>query len=274
MCCVPAFAQRPDNNEPPLIGMTMPARTASIGAVRPGRISEIPAAEGQFVEAGALLFTLDDKVQRARAELARVEARNYLDAELAQARWDREQSEVQRLQSLYGGDYASSKELTDALFRADVARMQFEIARADQEEARLRHEQEQALLEEFHVRAPFDGYVTQHLKEIGESVDQLESVLTFVQLDPLQVWVDCPMTQASRLTVGDGVKVRPVEPQWDARSGKIIYKNLVVDGASQTVKIKIEVENAQRDWPAGMKASIEITPASESTTSEDKSRKP
>ena len=118
------------------------------------------------------------------------------------------------------------------------------------------YDRENKILREFRLRAPFSGYVTRHLKQVGETVDQLEGIVTLVQLDPLRVLVDCPLAMEQSVFLGDAVSIRLGEAPGEQRVGTVVLVSRVADGASQTFRIKLTVDNADGAWVAGAKVSV------------------
>ncbi len=242
-----------------VVGITIPRRVATMGAVQPGRIESVAVSEGQPVPAGDVLFVLDDAVQRVRTHSAEADAQSLLDIELAQARYELAQREYERLTGLETQDYSSPKEVADARTSAEAARLSFEIARFEHEQAVRDYERERLALDRMSVRAPFAGYVSEVLKELGETVDEQEGVLTLVQLDPLIVAVDCPLELAPLVKAGDRVPIRPMDERWPTRTGEVTLANRVADAASQTFKVKLTVDNADGAWMSGLKVVVDFS---------------
>ena len=239
-----------------LIGMTAPYREATLATVLPARISELPVKEGARVGRGDLVVRLDDTVQLAKKEMAEAMAASTLEIELARAEWQRNQRNLDRLTKLHGDDYASSKELSDAFADAEIARLDFEVAKFRHAQSQRVYDRENKILREFRLRAPFSGYVTRHLKQVGETVDQLEGIVTLVQLDPLRVLVDCPLAMEQSVFLGDAVSIRLGEAPGEQRVGTVVLVSRVADGASQTFRIKLTVDNADGAWVAGAKVTV------------------
>lgn len=238
--------------------MTAPFQTATLASVQPARIARIAVPEGAMVAQGELVVALEEGVQLARTEIAKAASESTLAVDLAQARWTRAKRDLDRLMRLHGEDNASSKELTDALADADITRIEYEMANFNQAQAHRAFERESRLLDEFRLQAPFSGYVSQHLKRAGETVDQLEGIVTLVQLDPLEVQVDCPLALAPMLAVGDRFVVTPADSRWPPRAGCVVLASRVADGGSQTFKVKLNVENADAGWIAGLKVVVDF----------------
>lgn len=241
-----------------LVGLTSSARIATLASVIPARIAEFACGEGELVRRGDVLLRLDGAVQEARTEMARAAAESTAEVELAILRWRHAQAEAERLDRLSGESSASSKELVDARHVEALARVELEQARFRHEQARRAWVQEQRTLEQYTILAPFDGYVSAHLKRVGEAVDQLEGILTLVELNPLEITLDCPLDIAAELADGDEVFVKPVTPLWAGRPGTVRLVNRVADGASQTVKAKVVVNNDDMAWMVGVKVSVDV----------------
>lgn len=224
-----------------------------------------------MVRHGDLVFALTDRVQQARTGIAEAAAGSTLEIDLAKARWAKAKRDLDRLNRLYGNDSATSKELSDAVADEEISRIEYELAQFDHAQARIALQREREMLAEFRVYAPFDGYVAQHLKHVGEAVEQGEGVVTIAQLDPLEVAVDCPLATARLLATGGKVRITPVDPQLEERMGTVRLVNRVADGASQTVKVKIEVDNADGAWPAGLKVEVAL-PTSDAQDAERHAR--
>jgi len=253
----------------PVIGLTMPFRESVLSAIQPGRLAQIAAPEGSTVKSGDLIFALDDGGQAVRAQMAAADAASTLDIELAEARWEQAQRDLERIQRIAessGQDFATRKELDDALSTERIRAVELRMARFVHEQHRLAAQREQRAAEQFRVPAPFDGYVGEYLKELGETVNESEAVVTLAQLDPLLVSLDCPFQLAPAVKIGDQVKVSPVDANWPARDGVVSFISRVGDGGSQTLRVKVRVDNADQRWLAGMKVSAEFSPAVRSAT--------
>lgn len=239
-------------------GISSPHRTATLAALQPSRIVRLEVADGQVVREGELLVVLDDGVQRVRAEKAKADADSLLDIELASTRMRQASADLERLRHLDVEDSASDQELREAETEAETARLMYEVAKFEQRQAARLYEYQQLMLERLHIRAPFSGYVTEVLREIGETVTEAEGILRIVELDPLEISVDCPLELAQAVRVGERVLVRPADPQWEPRIGKIVLCSRVADPGSQTFKTKLVVDNGDAGWRSGLKVVVDF----------------
>jgi len=244
-----------------VVGMTTPSKTATLAAIMAARIARIYTEEGSTVSEGDTVVALADGVQAARTEIARAGAQSMCDVDLAHARWQHAQREWDRLRRLRGDDHASSKEPNDAQTDARTTQLEYEIALFNHEQASRTYDHEQRVLEEYRLSAPFTGYVVEHLKQTGETVDQLEGIVKLVQLDPLHVVVDCPITLAPYVLLDKRYWIQPSDYPTNQRVGTVVFASRMADGGSQTFRVKLEVPNRDQAWAAGLKVVVDFTVA-------------
>ncbi len=240
------------------IGHTSPSRTALVSATQRGRIGAIQARPGAFVRAGDPLIRLDDQAQRIRTAIADARARSQLEVEQARIRMDKAQREHDRVVSLRTRQLASQKEVADTRTEADVARIEWETARFRHTQDQLNQQLQQQLLAEHHTVAPFDGFIAERLKDVGEAVDAHEGILRLVQLDPLEVAVDCPLALANQLRINDTFVVTPMDADWSPRIGRIVFINHVVHADSRLFRVRLLVDNPRLDWLAGIRVRVTV----------------
>jgi membrane fusion protein, multidrug efflux system len=263
----PAFAQGPKKRDTTdtrtrdalvVTGITFPMRRADLGALQPGRISEIPVDEGQAVSNNQLLVQFDDRVQRLRTDIAKASAENGVDVDLERAQAEFAEGELRRLQKLSGESFSSPKELRDAVLAASVARIRHQAAIIRQQQAVREYERNRVVLDQMAIRAPFDGIVTSITRHVGETIDEREDVLTLVQLDPLEAVFVCSITMADHIKKGDRFDVEPVGGRTGRLTGTVLYTPHVADAASQTITVKLRVSNPNRKLMAGTRVVVDF----------------
>ncbi|MFO0840576.1 MAG: efflux RND transporter periplasmic adaptor subunit [Phycisphaerae bacterium] len=239
-------------------GFTAPARVVTLAALEPGRIQQICVAEGELVAQGQSVFSLEADVRRIEAEMARVDAESTLEVDLARVAFERAHEELSRLARLSGADAASPKEVADARTTARSAELSLAIAHRRREQALRQSALQSALLARMTITAPFTGFVTQHLKHEAETVEERESVATLAQLDLLLATIDCPIGVVHDVHVGQELMVTPADPGFAPRAGRVVLVGPVADAASQTVRIKLNVDNADLAWTAGVRVDVTL----------------
>ena len=156
-------------------------RTVHIHSQLAGRITDLPHFEGEQVKQGTMLAKLDG---------------DLLSASLSMKQATRKQAEVdlKRLQKLDANKLTTE----DQLARAATA---LELAKADES-------LEKTLLSRSVIEAPFNGIISERLKEPGDIVSINEHILTLFDPRLMTAAVQVPEQLHSRVSVKDTVKVR------------------------------------------------------------------
>jgi len=186
-----------------------------------GMVMTLPVTEGQHVEKGQVLATIDSRrlsLQLKRAEAVEQVAVATLAEREAQAELSR--YDVEKLRLLEQRSSSNPKELADAEWqltadeaRRDQARQQVDVIRAETDLLRTR-------LEDTTIIAPFDGAVMIKHTEVGQWIGEGDPVVEIVAIGAYDAWLDVPQRFADAI-IGKDVTIqvtieaigRVVEPQ-------------------------------------------------------------
>ncbi len=195
-----------------------------------GRVRQVHFEEGGLVEAGQLLFELDDdrlRRQRAAAEAAlRSAAVRLANAErtLERQRRLREQGivaeeELDRAQSAY--DEAE----------AERERIEAELAVLDEDVKRTR------------IAAPLTGLISQREVDPGAYVGVGDPLATLYQIDPVRISFAVPERYLGRLHRGQRVQLVVAAYGEEVFTGEVSFISPAVDPATRTVRVRAEIAN-------------------------------
>ena len=108
------------------------------------------------------------------------------------------------------------------------------------------------------MRSPFDGVVTRVYREEKEFVGNNNSpVMTIMQLDKLRVTFTLPTAQVARLKVDQNVPLTfPNSGQ--KTTGKIEFISPVTEAESDTVRVKVLIDNAQGKFRCGVRCALNM----------------
>lgn len=215
-------------NESGLDCIIEPSCKVNLGSEVPGIIEEITADRGDIVHKGQVLVRLDSKV-----ELAILESKK--------ARYEFAKNEHKRRSGLYAKAMIPTRDF-------DESETNEKVAQRDAEEAEKVYERRT-------IRSPIDGIIVQRLLQPGERVEQ-EPILKLAQLSPLYVEVIAPASMLRSVKAGDRAAVSPEEPVKGEHIGRVKIVDNVVDAASGTFGIRIELENKDYTLPSGLKCSV------------------
>ena len=206
--------------------------SVEIFAESSGVILEVLAEEGDRVSMGQVLARLEDDTQR-------------VDAEEAKARYDHEKLNFQRRIDLYE--------------RQLINQQEFETAKFNLEQNRLRFERAKIQLENTVVRATVDGVITERLAQVGKRVTANRQLFSMMNLDELHANVNVPGQHL--LNVKQGLEAVIDSDLIEGVQYEAFVKLVspVVDPGSGTFKAKVAVvkDNGMPIYP-GMFVNVRI----------------
>ena len=217
------------NRQITLYGRTEPDRLATLRAEVKGQVTEIYVNEGQVVEAGQKLLSLDanDLQQRLNSARATLKQREI---------------ELDGAKSLGKKGYQSQATLAQAEANVEAAKAQVEgLILA---------------IENTLILAPFDGVVNERFVEVGDLLKDGDKIATVVDLDPLVITADVTETHIQQLELGQQASGRMVSGQ--ILEGTIRYISSVSNMGTNTFKIEVQVPNPDAKHVAGMSTELAI----------------
>jgi len=105
------------------------------------------------------------------------------------------------------------------------------------------------------IRSPVNGVVMERFMHPGEFPKQ-EKILKIAQIDPLRVEVYAPVSMLGKIAVGQTAWVKPEAPVTGEFAARVTVVDRVVDAASGTLGVRLELPNHNLKLPAGLKCTI------------------
>jgi RND family efflux transporter MFP subunit len=188
---------------------TFEAVQVSLGFKVGGKIATVPVNEGDRVQPGQVVATLDPQdfdmtVQSAAAALESARAA------LGQARANREKAnrDLARMRSLAAEGAGTQQQLDASIAAAEVGRAQVDAAQAQVHQAESSLAQAKLTRSYAVVTAPQAGQVTEKIHHPGETVTVGTPVVTIANLDTLKVHAAVDETRIGAVRLGDPVSVK------------------------------------------------------------------
>jgi len=120
---------------------------------------------------------------------------------------------------------------------------------------KLEVEQARANLELRNIRSPIDGVVADRYLMPGEFTEE-NPVLKLAQLDPLRVEVVAPVTYFGQIKTGAHAQVKTEFGSFENLIAEVVVVDKVVDAASGTFGIRLELQNKDNLIPGGLKCTV------------------
>lgn len=234
-----------------------PFVTVAVGSPIDGVLEAVVVDRGDLVAKGDVIARLESSVERATVELARVRYTADSGVKSADARLEFGVRRMVRTEELFKKDLVPVKEMDEA----ETQKVLAEIGVIEAKEAKLSAEQElkraEAALAIRTIRSPVDGVVVERILYAGEFTKQ-GAIVKLAQIDPLRVEVLAPAALLNRVTSGMRAQVTPEAPMKETLAARVKVVDRVVDAASGTFGIRLEMPNKNYKIPAGLKCKVKI----------------
>ena len=262
-------------NAKPLLFLPLLAATVSAGAAEPGftcliepmqrielrspvegRIDAIHAERGMEVKKGQVLVELDTAIERAALDGAKFRAVMQGQIRSADSRLSAAKEKFQRRDALVKERYIANQDRDDSLAEMRVAEGNLVEAQDNQRLAALEQRRLNETVEQRRLRSPINGVVTERLQGVGEVAlagDNAKPVLRLAQTDPLRVEVVLPVGMYGKVKRGDKASVDAEAPLTGRYTASVTIVDRVVDAASGTFGVRLELPNPKGEIPAGIK---------------------
>ncbi|TVQ59391.1 MAG: efflux RND transporter periplasmic adaptor subunit [Phycisphaerales bacterium] len=176
-------------------------RESRIAAREAGRVLVIDVREGDLIEQGGVLATLDDAILRIELDAARAGVRAAEGAVAERlANLSKAERDLDRITSLRATRSASQNEYDDAATEVERARAALDQARAHAERDRAVVQLLESRIDDMTIHAPFTGRVGARLIDAGEWAAQGAPIVRLVATETVDVWLDVPQQHVAAAT--------------------------------------------------------------------------
>jgi len=225
------------------IGTVESWRASRVATEVSGRVEVLRVRRGAKVKKGDLLAQLS--ASTLRLKLKESEAKQNA----ALARLQKARDNLKRSEGLMKEGLISERAYRDAKLTVD----ELEQSLAVNEAERLQTQDE---LHKKHVRAPFDGIVTEALTEEGEWVNEGGGIVQLVDLSKVRILVEMPEKYIREVHAGAAVSVQIDAIPGEVFSGKVHALIPAGDRAVRLFPVEVHVENKGLLLQEGMLARV------------------
>ena len=221
-------------------------------------IEAIHVKRGDFVRKGQVLVTLESGAEKAALELARSRATMQGEIKAAEARLELARKKYQQAQELYEQKFVSATARDEAVADYKLASEQLRQANENQVLAQLEVKRTSEILALRTIRSPLTGVVVEKVLSPGDlaTSNLKDPILRLVQINPLNVEVVLPVSEFGRVKSGTKAIVFPEKPIGGEYRATVTIVDKVVDAASGTFGVRLELPNRSRRIPPGIKCSV------------------
>lgn len=207
------------------IGSVESENTVNLSFQVNGNVDKIYIKEGQNIQKGQLLASLD-----------RTSFHNIYTA--AKASLTQAEDAFKRQTMLYENNSLPEIQYVGVKTKLEQAQSQEQIAKKN--------------LEDCNLYAPFSGIIGTKFVEAGANVMPGVRVMTLMNISSVKVKIAIPENSISQIQIGDQCKVKITALNNEEFEGAVIEKGIVSHPISHTYDIKIHLDNNHRKIMPGM----------------------
>ena len=233
-------------------GLIEPYEVVEIGAPAEGIVAKVLVDRSCRVKRGQVLVELESSVERATLEKARTMAAFDGEIDLQQAQLAYNKRVHQRVRQLA---VISTQEKDQAATEIMLTGYRLKKARENRILAELEVEKMRAMLAQRSIKSPLSGVVVDRYVSPGEYVNN-QPLLRVAQIDPLRVEVIVPAQMFGRISPGMTAVIFPDLPRFGEQTATVTIVDNVIDSASNTFGVRLELPNAERRMPSGLKCLV------------------
>ncbi len=212
-----------------IFGYTEANRSTDVSVETMGKVVDIFVKEGDFVEEGQILASLDKEIKQANLIKAKA---SFVSAS----------SSYESLKTLKQENYRSENELLAA--SANLAAAKFALAMAQDD------------FDNADIKAPFAGFIEKKYINKGNYLDTNSPTFKISDLSPIHVKTHVSAKQMLSLQKNQIIPVKLINGQ--EVEGSIYFLSSEADMRTRTYPITIEIENENYDIKAGEIAYVDI----------------
>jgi membrane fusion protein, heavy metal efflux system len=239
-----------------------PEKIAEIGTQVIGVTDKVLVERGDYVKKGQVLATLKSDLERANASVAKTRSQFIADVRTAEANLNLAKLTERRGDSLVKQKYISQQALDKSHAETAVAEQRLAYAR---EQLLLQNGELQVANAQLNMRAirsPISGIIAERYIWPGERVEE-KPLFRVVSINPLRVEVVAPVALYGSINKGDFITVTPNMPNATPMQAKVVMVDKLIDGASNTFRIRARLDNPNSEIPSGLRCKASIDAVSE-----------
>jgi RND family efflux transporter MFP subunit len=237
--------------------MIQPHQVVQVGSAAPGVIERILVDRGDLVTLGQPIVQLNASVERAALAVARERASQAGGVRAAAGAQELAQRELERANELVEQNFVSKTYVDKTRAEAQVAGGRTDEAKERRRLSTREVDLAAAQLEQRTIRAPIAGVVVERFMSPGEYVDQ-KPVLRLAAIDPLRVDVLVPAAAFGQVEIGRPGTVMPELFNRSAHRATVKTVDRVIDAASNTFRVRLELPNPNGALPAGLRCKVDL----------------
>jgi membrane fusion protein, multidrug efflux system len=243
-----------------VVGNLIGEQTVDIAPRTGGRLLDVNVKLGDRVRRGQVLAKVEDReiVEQVRQAEASQEVSK---ATIRQREADLKVAELnfERSKNLYQRQLLAKQALDDAESRYMAAVAQFDLSKAQLSQNDSRLQELRINLQNTQVVSPVDGFVGKRSVDPGAMVNTNTAIASVVDISKMRLVANVVEKDLRMVSVGDTAVVEVDAYPGEKFNGKIARVAPVLDPATRTAAMEVEIPNGDYRLKPGMYARINLT---------------
>lgn len=237
-------------------GVIEPRRIINLGGAGvPGILETVRVDRGDFVRQGQVIATLQAGVERATMEMAKYRAEMEAGIKAKEANLNFYIRKKLMNEELYKKQVLPFSQMDEIETNKIIAEWQLKDAIENKKLAELEYQRALEAYQRMIIKSPINGVVVERFLSPGEYIEN-QAIVKLAQLDPLNVEVVLPLTYLLQIKIGMKAKVIPEAPIGGQYTAEVRVIDRVIDAASGTFGVRLELPNPGYKLPAGLKCKV------------------
>lgn len=234
-----------------------PYMEVSIGSPVEGIIQTVHVERGDWVTKGQAIVALEASVEKSTVTLAKAKAEAEAAIKSTQAKMAFSARKLERATDLFKSNSIAKHELDEAETERNLADIAFLEATEKKHIDGLEWQRATAALNLRTISSPLNGVVVDRLLSPGELAGKTP-ILKLAQINPLRIEVFAPLSLLGKVTPGMKAEVHPEGGGLTSYQAHVTVVNRVVDSASGTFGVRLEMSNPNNALPAGLACTVKF----------------
>jgi RND family efflux transporter MFP subunit len=243
-----------------VVGNLVGEQTVAVVPKTAGRLESVVVKMGDRVGRGQRIATIEDREileQVKQAEAAFQVARAGIRQREADLKFA--ETNLTRSRELFGRQLLPRQTLDDADARHQAAAAQLELGRAQLTQSQARLDELRITLANTIISSPVNGFVARRHSDAGAYVSQNQPVVDVVDISTVRLIANIVEKDLRRIEAGEAARVEVDAYPGETFDGRVARVAPVLDPATRTAQIEVEIPNPGNRLKPGMYARVNLT---------------
>jgi RND family efflux transporter MFP subunit len=243
-----------------VVGNLIGAATVEAVPKVAGRLEGVAVRLGDRVNRGQQLAKVED--HELREQIRQAEASYQVSAATIRQReadLNLAKSNLDRSKNLFDRQLIPKQTYDDADARFQAAAAQLDLAKAQHAQADARLDELKINLSNTVISSPVNGFVAKRMLDPGAWVTPNSAFLSIVDIGVVRIVANVVEKDLRRITAGQQAAVEVDAFPGEKFTGRVARVAPVLDPATRTAQIEVEIQNSQFRLKPGMYARVDFT---------------